>query len=154
MREKECIICGELFFYKNKSKKTCSNKCRQQFCRDNKAGEKLGQNGNNSFTDDEHHLNGLTEEYFKLFLDRTIALFKDGLIHISELRFLSNLVDVLEFELDMSDDLDEDFTFFNEFIEKVRNVAENNIDKKGYVSFIKYNTQKSIKRLKKMRKSI
>ena len=153
MRMKECEVCGIEFFYKNKSKKTCSDSCRQQSYRDRKSESPKRINSstdNSEINQDQYYeeFNELVRNLLHLGIKRAISFFKDDSIHESEIRFLGDIVDTIEFHIESNDTPNNDFLFFREFVQRMLRTVANHQDEYGYIIFRRSNVKKQLKRLK------
>ncbi|GEM_PF-2779545 len=155
MRTKECEVCGIEFYYRNKSKKTCSDSCRQQAYRDRKT--KVSKTANSSVVNVqvdhnvyEEEFNGLILNLLHLGIKQTLSFFNGDPIHESEIRFLGDIVDTMEFHIESNDEPSENFLFFQEFVQRMLHSVAKRQDENGYINFRGSNAKKELKRLKRI----
>ena len=98
MDVKECIVCGNGFEFKNNSKKTCSDKCRKQLSR-NKKKKRTRLIENQNVTAIQNHykaeFESMVVELYCMAFDKILSFCNKEPVHISELKFLDDLSDIL-----------------------------------------------------------
>ena len=150
MRRNICEICGEEFLCINRSKKTCSNACRQQAYRN-----RLNDPVHLSFTDEkiqsEYSESDLSDELFDniihIIIKRSISFCQDNSVHISDIQFVNDLIDSLEFYLEGIEKVNPELEYLKEFIQRLLETTTAYQDEYGYIVFGKKSTKGYIKHL-------
>lgn len=148
MRQKRCIVCKDIFTYKNKSKKYCSNRCKQQALRNRKIEiARKVDNGLGSNYDE------LVSSLMLQLKNRIVALSNESSpVHISELKFLKGVIlSIKDSELSV-EILVIELKTIKQIIKHLYHITEKYQDEYGCMIFRKHTVKKVLKTLKQMNK--
>jgi len=157
MGMKECEVCGNEFYYKNKSKKTCSNSCRQQAYRNRKNTEvdydysdkKIELQSFSNENEYQREFKNLNRNFLDLIINEMLTYYEGESIHISQISFLKDLIDTIEFHIETFKEPTEHFIYLRTFIHKMSFIASKYQDEYGFIIFNKKSVKKKLNRIKR-----
>lgn len=135
MREKTCVICEEVFNYKNKTKKYCSNACKQQALRNRK---KVNIQVNDGLRSADNTV--LINQVFNNCIKQTLAMVKGMSIHHSMLTFMRRTIGALRLAAKVDNKLRNRLERMQGLINELHQIALKDKCEYGYITFDKNTT--------------
>ncbi|NOQ74793.1 MAG: hypothetical protein GQ574_22455 [Crocinitomix sp.] len=154
MREKPCEICKEVFSYKNKTKKYCSNACKQQALRNREtvlAKQVVSLNQSIPTVDN----NELINQIFNKCIKQTEGMCNGMSIHHSILTFMKDMINTLRLGTKSDNKLKNQLERMQGLFNKLDQIAQEDKCEYGYITFedsavrMALNKLDNIKRLRK-----
>lgn len=149
MKIKSCEICGCRFTFQNKSKKTCSDRCRKRLSRKKKK-ELISVGSVVPMCDEETKLTQFVNSDIKeiiliLMMKRILVFCEEKCVHVSEIELLDRMLD----SLNLNSEKLVKFKSLSIILHKIIAIKDQS-DQVGYVHFETKKVKKHIADLKRL----